>query len=196
MQTFDQKAMCLPGPMRIVTSHEEFADLMKQGWGLVFSYQAEEVQMVLRFVPDEARSYPQGSRATVYGNDPWGRTSQEVPVPAGMRPAYDQAVVKKQFFVLRQDVEPALAAAAERARELSEEADVLSADLREQRELAEASRKLTEALTEERGKLRSDLACAENHIEQLAAKTRKYETVLGTLRTELGERRMREILGE
>ncbi len=197
MQKFEESRRRLPGPMRIVDSDDELLHLTSQGWGLVFTYQAEVVQLRLRFVP-ETKPEPGAFRvrqAVAYEKpDSWSGTS--IVVPDGMVPTYEHVVVRRQYFVLQQGVEPALAAAAEKADTLvAQRQEWIDKCLLSERELAKEREAMAAvARTLEQG--RDEAERLRREVGELRAQGVKLERAIGKLRKELGEARMREILGE
>lgn len=197
MQKVEDRGQRLPGPMRIVDSDDDLLHLTSQGWGLVFAYQAEVVQLRLRFVPEstpEPGTYRARQAVAYEKPDSWSGPS--ITVPDGMVPTYEQVVVRRQYFVLQQGVEPALAAAAEKAdtlvasrQEWIDKCLVSEQELAKEREAMAALAKMVERGRDEAERLRRE-------VGELRAQGAKLEGAIGKLRKELGEARMREILGE
>ena len=190
MQGFsDKSGKPIPGPFRIVRSPAEFAELTLQGWGLIFSYQESVPDLVLKFAPSPHRGDNRGR--WVIGPD-----GQQITVPCGHEETYEQVIVTRQWFVLQRGTEPALADATEKA---------LAAEERcHEAEMCQGESAL------ELGKLRDALRAAEERAHadgsayrlanearlRCAESLQKMERAIALLRKEIGEAKMREILGE
>lgn len=180
-----------PGPFRIVDSPSEFADLTREGWGLVFTYQEQAVVNVMKFVRAETSHGPS------YPVQVWDEVDGKmVSVPPGHTLIYEQAVVQRQRFVLKEDVEPALSAAALRVEACEAKAAKLE-------EAVRAAEQEIAKLRADHGEQSRALATKEEALEKalhecstLRSRAQKLEQAIGVLRKELGAARMRELLGE
>lgn len=187
----DGRQIVAPGPFRIVDSPNEFADLTRQGWGLVFTYQDQAVVNVMKFVRAETSHGPS------YPVQVWDEVDGKmVSVPPGHTLIYEQAVVQRQRFVLKENVESALRAAAERVA-------VWEAAATERGEAVRAAEEEIAKLRAEHGEQGRALATKEEALEKalnecstLRSRAQKLEQAIGVLRKELGAARMRELLGE
>lgn len=186
----DGRQIVAPGPFRIVDSPNEFADLTRQGWGLVFTYQDQAVVNVMKFVRAETSPGPS------YPVHDWDENGKMVSVPPGHKVIYEQAVVQRQRFVLKQDVESALRAAAERVA-------VWEAAATERGEAVRAAEQEIAKLRADHGEQGRALATKEEALEKalnecstLRSRAQKLEQAIGVLRKELGAARMRDLLGE
>lgn len=178
-----------PGPFRIVDSPNEFASLTREGWGLVFTYQDQAVVNVMKFVRAETSPGPS------YPVD-WDENGKMVSVPPGHKVIYEQAVVQRQRFVLKEDVESALSAAAQRVA-------TWEAAATERGEAVRAAEQEIAKLRADHGEQGRSLATKEEALEKalnecstLRSRAQKLEQAIGVLRKELGAARMRELLGE
>lgn len=193
MKFFEQGAtrMVEVGPMRIVTTPDEFASLSQQGWGLVFCYQADEIAESARVVPkpEQALGAPPVAGGVWIGG-------QYRDVPAGYAVAQESVVVKRQYFVFQQGVEEALTEARQRAEEqLERENEVRELNAQVTRARDQLAREL-DAAEHALGIARASGASLQARLKNAEAKVVVMEEALGKVREAIGDIEMRAIIGE